>query len=84
MRNYTRINRKLQRAILKAGLKIKMTSDQFYSKDQDRFINMFALSTPYTYIDSHGKAKSGNLQIIRTASQPEITRALADIYKAVS
>lgn len=84
MRNYRPLFKKLQRAILNKGLKVKISTDQFYSDDQKRYITMYTLSTPISELRCDGSLKNTHLTILRTASQPDICITMADIYKAVS
>ena len=76
--------KKLQSAILQTGLPITITSSQFYSVDQNRFIPIITLSTKTFTKCKNGEWKDKNYEILRTSSQVEILLCLAEIYKAVS
>jgi hypothetical protein len=77
--------KKLQTAILRAGVPIEINRSQFYSADQQRFIPVVSLSTNvYHYYPRLGVWKDQKFEIIRTSSQIDILQCLVDIYKAVS
>ena len=68
--------RKLQRAILvRTGLVVKIGTSQFHSKDQNRMITMYSLTTPVLQENRRGQWK-----IIRTASQIDIVMTLREIW----
>ena len=76
--------KKLQTAIVKAGLVIKINTHQFYSADQNRMITSYAICTPVTYFSERKqKWKTMDYEILKTCSMPEIIFCLLDIYKAV-
>ncbi len=76
--------KKLQTAIVKTGLVIKINTHQFYSADQKRMITSYSVCTPITsYVEKHDKWKNGELEILKTCSMPEVIFCLLDIYKAV-
>lgn len=81
--NLNRIMKKLQLAILQTGLVIKINTRQFFSQDQNRMITIFVLSTPVTYINTYGKCKLKDFEILSSASGIEIVKCLNDIYRAV-
>ena len=77
--------KKLQTAILYAGLPIEINRSQFYSAEQQRFIPVISLSTNvFHYFPRLKVWKDQKYEIIRTSSQAEVLQCLADIYKAVS
>ena len=77
--------KKLQMAILQAGLPITIGRTQFYSPEQHRFIPMISLSTKvFHYYEKFGEWKDQTFEIIRTSSQADALMCLVDIYKAVN
>lgn len=77
--------KKLQTAIIKTGLVIKINSSQFYSADQKRMITSYRICTPINfYSEIAGEWKTKDYEILKTCSIPEIIFCLLDIYKAVS
>ena len=77
--------KKLQTAIVKTGLVIKINSSQFYSADQNRMITSYRVCTPIFYFsEKYQEWKDTDYEIIKTCSMPDIILCLADIYKAVS
>ena len=81
--NINSIMKKLQRAILQKGLIVKIGTSQFYSKEQNRMITMYTLSTRITYKNSRGERKERDYEIIKSASQIDIVKCLNDIWQAV-
>lgn len=76
--------KKLQTAIVKNGLVIKVNSNQFYSDEQKRMITSYRICTPVTYYErKSGKWKQKEYEILKTCSMPDIIFCLLDIYKAV-
>ena len=76
--------KKLQTAIVKSGLVIKINTHQFYSADQNRMITLYAICTPVTYFSERKQEwKIMDYEILKTCSMPEIIFCLLDIYKAV-
>lgn len=76
--------KKLQTAIVKTGLVIKINSYQFYSDDQKRMITSYSICTPITYFsERYQEWKTMDYEILKTCSMPEIIFCLLDIYKAV-
>lgn len=76
--------KKLQTAIVKKGLVIKINSSQFYSADQQRMITSYRICTPVTYYsEKHREWKVTDHEILKSCSMPEIIFCLVDIYKAV-
>jgi hypothetical protein len=77
------IARKLQKAILRKGLVIRMGTSQFYSVEQKRLITVYILSTRIMERKKNGEWKDTDLEILRTASLLEIVNCLNDIWKTV-
>lgn len=76
--------KKLQTAIVKTGLVIKINSYQFYSDDQKRMITSYSICTPITYYAPRKEEwKITDFEILKTYSMPEVIYCLLDIYKAV-
>lgn len=76
--------KKLQTAIVKTGLVIKINSYQFYSDDQKRMITSYSICTSITYYESKKEEwKITDFEILKTCSMPEVIYCLLDIYKAV-
>lgn len=73
---------KLQRTILTTGLVIKIGTGQFYSPEQDRMITMYILSTPVLQYGRNGW-KVKDYEILRTASQIDTVKCLAEIWEQV-
>ena len=77
--------KKLQTAIVKRGLVIKVGSSQFYSVEQKRMITSYQISTPVLYWAVRAEEwKIKDYEILRSCSMVDIILCLADIYKAVS
>lgn len=78
------IIKKLQKAILSKRLVIKISTSQFYSKDQDRMITMTTLSTPTLQMSQRTRTwKVKDYEILRTASQVDVVMCLKDIWETV-
>ena len=74
--------RKLQTAIIKNGLVVKINTDQFYSADQKRMITGYRLITPYLhYSKKYGEYKISDFEILHTYSVVELIFCLLDIYR---
>ena len=54
MANLNAIIKKLQRALVKNGQIVKIGTTQFYSKEQERMITMYILSTPVDFLGKAG------------------------------
>ena len=77
--------KKLQTAIVKTGLVIKINTHQFYSDDQKRMITSYSICTPIThYAPRKEEWKNADMEILKTCSMPEVIYCLLDIYKAVN
>ena len=82
--NLNGIMKKLQTAIVKAGLVIKVNTHQFYSADQKRMITSYSICTPvYHYSERKAEWKMIDHEILKTCSMPDVIFCLLDIYKAV-
>nr|DAQ02038.1 MAG TPA: hypothetical protein [Caudoviricetes sp.] len=78
------IIKKLQKAILSKRLVIKISTSQFYSKDQDRMITMTTLSTPTLQMSQRTRTwKIKDYEILRTSSQVDVVMCLKDIWETV-
>lgn len=76
--------KKLQKALLEAGLVININQTQFYSAEQNRFIPVISLTTKVSHFNEHtSEWKEQSYEIIRTSSQVDALMCLVDIYKAV-
>lgn len=76
--------KKLQTAIIKTGLVIKINQNQFYSHEQNRVITSYRIITPIEYKNGKDEWKTTDYEILKTCSIPEVIYCLLDIYKAVS
>ena len=77
--------KKLQTAIVKTGLVIKIHTNQFYSAEQKRMITSYRVCTPSLYYSERYKEyRNGDMEILKTCSMPDVIFCLLDIYKAVS
>lgn len=77
--------KKLQTAIVKTGLVIKINQNQFYSAEQNRMITSYRICTPVDYwSEKFNEWKVTDYEILKTCSMPEVIFCLLDIYKAVS
>ena len=77
--------KKLQTAIVKKGMVIKINQNQFYSEDQKRMITSYSIITPV--LEYNGKKeewRDKDYEISRTCSMVDVITCLLDIYKAVS
>ncbi len=77
--------KKLQTAIVKTGLVIKINTNQFYSDDQKRMITSYRICTPITYFSKrYQEWKTTDYEILKSCSMIDIVFCLLDIYKAVN
>lgn len=77
--------KKLQTAILKTGLVIKIHTNQFYSAEQKRLITSYRICTPIKYYsERYCEWKDTDYEVLKTCSMPDVIICLRDIYKAVS
>lgn len=76
--------KKLQTAIVRTGLVIKINTNQFYSAEQNRMITLYSVCTPISYYSERKQEwKQKDYEIIKTCSMPDIILCLIDIYKVV-
>ena len=61
---------KLQKALKTKGIIICINTNQFYSKEQDRFIKMYIV-------------KHNNKEVIKTASQIKVINTLNEFWQEV-
>lgn len=80
---FNAIMKKLQRAILRTGLVVKIGTSQFYSEEQKRMITMYILSTPTLQQKKNEMWVMRDYEILRTASAVEAVNCMKDIYEAV-
>lgn len=77
--------KKLQTAIVKSGLVIKIHTNQFHSVEQKRMITSYRICTPVRYYSKKQEEwKTTDHEILSTCSMPDVIFCLRDIYKAVS
>lgn len=81
--NLTGKMKKLQMAIVKSGLPVKVNTQQFHSVDQNRMINSYRVTIPVSSRTKDGEWKEKEYEVIKTCSMPEVIFCLADIWKAV-
>lgn len=76
--------KKLQTAIIKTGLVIKINTHQFYSDDQKRMITSYSICTPvFSFSENKQEWRNVDCEILKSCSVPEVIYCLLDIYKAV-
>lgn len=75
--------KKLQTAIIKSGLVIKINRSEFYSADQKRLITQYHICTPVYYRKKNGNWGTKDHEILKTCSVPDVIYCLVDIYEAV-
>ena len=75
MANLRSISKKLQTAYSFDGHIVKINTNQFYSKEQNRMITVYSV----TMTTSSGK----NKKLIKTTSQVEIVKCLVNIWDEV-
>ena len=77
--------KKLQTAIIKRGMVVKINQNQFYSEDQNRMITSYRIITPVEcYNQGKKEWKTKDYEVLKTCSMVEVSYCLLDIYKAVS
>ena len=77
--------KKLQTAIVKRGMVIKINQNQFYSEEQSRMITSYRIITPVAcYNAGKQEWKTKDYEILKTCSMVDVISCLLDIYKAVS
>ena len=83
--NLNRTMKKLQMAIVKSGLVIKINTNQFYSHEQERMVTSYRVCAPIDYYSQKFMEwKVTDYEILKTCSIPDVVLCLADIYKAVN
>ena len=70
MADLSKLMYKIQLALKQKGIKVYINTSQFYSQEQDRFIKMYRILY---------KKK----QLINTASQIKVVRALNELWQEV-
>lgn len=77
--------KKIQTALVKRGMIIKINQRQFYSEDQSRMITSYSIVTPVEcYYPGKEEWKTKEYEILKTCSMVDVIFCLLDIYKAVS
>lgn len=77
--------KKLQTALVKNGLIVKINQNQFYSEDQKRMITSYQIALLVdTYDPDQNEWKKKNYEILKTCSMVDIIMCLLEMYKAVS
>lgn len=77
--------KKLQTALVKRGMIIKINQRQFYSEDQSRMITSYSIVTPVEcYYPGKEEWKTKEYEILKTCFMADVIFCLLDIYKAVS
>lgn len=85
MANLKGKTKKLQTAIIKRGMIVKINQNQFYSVDQNRMITSYRIITPVEcYNQGKREWKTKDYEILKTCSIVDVIYCLLDIYKAVS
>ena len=76
--------KKMQTAIIKSGLILKINTSQFYSNEQKRMITSYRLSIPVlSFSERKEEWKICDYEILKTCSMSDVLFCLVDIYKAV-
>ena len=70
MADMSKLIYKLQTALKQKGVLVYINTQQFYSKEQDRFIKMYIL-------------KQNKKELLKTASQIKAVRALNELWQEV-
>lgn len=70
MADMSKLMFKLQTALKQKGVIVCINTNQFYSKEQDRFIKMYTV-------------KHNNKEVIKTASQIKVINALNEFWQEV-
>lgn len=77
--------KKLQTALVKNGLIVKINQNQFYSEDQKRMITSYQIALLVDAYDSdQNEWKKKNYEILKSCSMVDIILCLLEMYKAVS
>ena len=76
--------KKLQTALVKNGLIVKINQNQFYSEDQKRMITSYQIALLVdTYDPDQNEWKKKNYEILKSCSMVDIIMCLLEMYKAV-
>lgn len=76
--------KKLQTAIIKNGLVIKIHTNQFFSVEQKRMITSYRICTPVScFYEKRNEWKIKDYEILNTCSMPDVIFCLRDIYEVV-
>ena len=77
--------KKLQTAIVKKGIVVKINHHQFYSEEQCRMLTSYSIIMPMSrYNKKSGEWKDADCEMLRTCSMVDVIQYLLDVYKAVS
>ncbi len=77
--------KKLQTALVKNGLIVKINQNQFYSEEQKRMITSYQIALLVdTYDPDQNEWKKKNYEILKSCSMVDIIMCLLEMYKAVS
>ena len=77
--------KKLQTALVKNGLIVKINQNQFFSEDQKRMITSYQIALLVdTYDTDQNEWKKKNYEILKSCSMVDIIMCLLEMYKAVS
>ena len=76
--------KKLQTALVKNGVIVKINQNQFYSEDQKRMITQYrVIKTDKVFDENKNIEVKKDEEIIKTCSMVEVINTLLDIYKKV-
>ena len=77
--------RKLQTALVKTGIIVKINQNQFYSSDQKRMITSYRIITQVEcYNEKKNEWKTKDYEVLSSCSVVDIINCLIEIYRAVS
>lgn len=77
--------KKLQTAIIKRGMVVKINQNQFYSEEQNRMITSYRVITPVECFNPGKKEwNTKDYEVLKSCSMVDVIYCLLDIYKAVS
>lgn len=77
--------KKLQTALVKSGVIVKINQTQFYSADQQRMITQYHVILPTEeYNEEKEKNIVKNTEILKTCSVPEVINCLLSMYRQVN
>ena len=76
--------KKLQTALVKSGIRVKVNQLQFYSQDQNRMITQYHICTQQEkYNQKKEKYEVKDVEILKTCSCVEVIKCLLDLYEQV-